>query len=155
MDGDDFCRCYGDFESTWLQLRSKFFLNNYKAPWQRHLKDTLLLKTLWTWINIGVGPATIHLTYYCMLLLLSSKPSFKIESSVDRIIFATIYLPFYLSIFCVSWSLEVHLVSLRFFHKSQQNSDEAQCCLLWRFTATKCYHFFILRGTFLPVNGEN
>ena len=97
-----FRRCHS--ESTWSQLCSKFFLNNYEAPWQRHLKDTFQLKILRTWINIGVEPATRHLTYYCMLLFLSNKPSFKTVSSVDRTIFVTIYLPFYLSIFCVSWS---------------------------------------------------
>ena len=37
-------------ESTWSQPCSKFFLNNYEAPWQRHLKDTLQLKILRTWI---------------------------------------------------------------------------------------------------------
>ena len=110
LDGNNFRHCYGIFfrrchsESTWSQLCSKFFLNNYKAPLQKHLKDTLQLKILWTWINIGVEPATRHWTYYCMLVFLSNKPSFKIEPSVGRIIFATIHLPFYLSIFYVSWS---------------------------------------------------
>ena len=31
---------------------SKYFLNIYKAHWQRHLKDTLQWKILWKWINI-------------------------------------------------------------------------------------------------------
>ena len=110
MDGNNFCCCYGNFlgrfysESTWYQLCSKFFLNNYKPPWQQHLKDTLQLKILWMWINVSVEPATRHLTYYCMLLFLSNKPSFKIEPSVDWIIFATILLLVYLLIFYVSWS---------------------------------------------------
>ena len=110
LDGNDFRRCCGNFfrrchsESTWSQLCSKFFFNNYGAPWQRHLKDTLQFKILRTWINVGVAPTTRHLTYYFMLLFLSNNPSFKIEPSVDRIIFATICLPFYLSIFYVSWS---------------------------------------------------
>ena len=38
--------------------------------------DTLQFKILWTWINISVEPATRHLTYYCMFLFLSNKPSF-------------------------------------------------------------------------------
>ena len=42
------------FESTWSQLCSKFFVNNYEAPWQRHLKHNLYLKILRTWISIGV-----------------------------------------------------------------------------------------------------
>ena len=46
LDEDDF-RCYVFFsekyysESTWSQLCSKFFINNYEATWQQHLKDTL------------------------------------------------------------------------------------------------------------------
>ena len=31
------------------------FLKNYKAHWQRHLKDTLQLKILRKWINIHVN----------------------------------------------------------------------------------------------------
>ena len=54
-------------ESTWSQLCSKFFLKDYEAPWQRHLKDTLHLKILQTWINLGVKPAPRHMTYYCMI----------------------------------------------------------------------------------------
>ena len=63
-------------QSNWSQLYSKFFLKNYEAPWQLHLKDILQLKILWTWINIDVEPASKRLTYYCMLLFLSNMPSF-------------------------------------------------------------------------------
>ena len=42
-------------ETTLLQLCSKFFLNNYEALWQRHLKDTLQLKILGEWVNIGAN----------------------------------------------------------------------------------------------------
>ena len=38
-------------ESTWSQRCSKFSINNYEAPWQRHLKDTLQLKILWTSVS--------------------------------------------------------------------------------------------------------
>ena len=38
-------------QSTWSQWCSKFSINNYEAPWQRHLKDTLQLKTLWTLVS--------------------------------------------------------------------------------------------------------
>ena len=37
---------------TWFLLCSKFFFNNHKAHWQRHLKDTLQVNSLQTWINI-------------------------------------------------------------------------------------------------------
>ena len=49
---------YGDYfksailKVTSYQLYLKFFLNNYDAHWQLHLKDTLQFKNLWTWINI-------------------------------------------------------------------------------------------------------
>ena len=85
LDENDFRRCYGIFfrkyhsESTWSQLYSKFFLNSYEAPWQLHLKDTLQMKILRTWIIIGVEASPRHLTYYCMLLFLSNKPSFSIN----------------------------------------------------------------------------
>ena len=55
---NDFRYGYGNYcksaalKVTWFQLCSKFFLNNYEAHWQRHLKDNLQLKILWTWINI-------------------------------------------------------------------------------------------------------
>ena len=62
---------------SFRNLCSKFFLNNYEAPWQRHLKETLQLKILWTWVNIGVELAPNHLTYYCMLFFLSNKLVFK------------------------------------------------------------------------------
>ena len=96
VNENDYSRYYGNFffwkchsKSTSSHLFSKFFLNNYDAPWQWHLKDNLQLKILRTWINIGVEPAPRHLTYYCMLLFLSNK---------------SCLLPFYLSIFCVCWS---------------------------------------------------
>ena len=40
----------------WKLLDISFkFLNNYEASWQRHLKDTLQLKTLRTWINVRIN----------------------------------------------------------------------------------------------------
>ena len=62
-------------ESTWSQLCSKFFLNNYEAPWQWHLKDTLQLKILRTWINISVVLARRVLTYHlCFSFSQTSLP---------------------------------------------------------------------------------
>ena len=61
LDKNNFCHCHSFFfffffwkcysESTWLQLCSEFFLNNYEALWQQHLKDTLQLKILRTWMS--------------------------------------------------------------------------------------------------------
>ena len=82
-NGNDFRCFYGNFfwkchsESTWSQLCSKSYLNNYEAHWQRHLKGSLKLKISQTWIDIGVESATKHSTYYCMVLFLSNKSSFK------------------------------------------------------------------------------
>ena len=45
---------------TWYQLRSKFLLNNYEALSQQHLKDTLRMKILWTWINTRATTAGIY-----------------------------------------------------------------------------------------------
>ena len=40
----------------WKLLDISFkFLNNYEARWQQHLKDTLQLKTLRTWINVRIN----------------------------------------------------------------------------------------------------
>ena len=60
----------------------------------------------WTKIRACSTKNTVqrHFTYYCILLSLSNKPSFKIQPSVDHIVFATIYSPLYLLILCVSWS---------------------------------------------------
>ena len=75
-NGNFFRKCHSDSNSS--QLCPKFFLNNYEAPWQRHLKDTLQLKILRTWIHVGVNPVPSHLTYYCMFLFLSNKSYFWI-----------------------------------------------------------------------------
>ena len=106
---NEFRHRYGNYfksavlKVTWFQLYSNFFLNNYEAHWQRHLKDTLQI--LQTWINIhansilgkyhemktGEGDleiisctkiracslknvASVHFTFYCIVLCLSNKP---------------------------------------------------------------------------------
>ena len=61
LDKNNFCHCHSFFffffflkcysEITWLKLFSEFFLNNYEALWQQHLKDTLQLKILRTWMS--------------------------------------------------------------------------------------------------------
>ena len=58
LDENDFRHGYGNYfksavlKVTWYQLCSTSFLDNYEAHWQRHLKDTLQMKILRTWINI-------------------------------------------------------------------------------------------------------
>ena len=56
LDENDFRCCYFfsrkyHFESTWSQVRSKFFINNHESTWQQHLKDTLQLNILWTSVS--------------------------------------------------------------------------------------------------------
>ena len=72
-------------ENNWMRTTNNenqnyliitMFKGNYEAIWQRHLKDTLQLKILRTWINIGVELAPIHLIYYFTFLFLSNKPTF-------------------------------------------------------------------------------
>ena len=58
LDENNFRHSYDNyFKSAVLkvsqfQLHSTFFLSNYEAHWQRHLKDILQLKILRAWINI-------------------------------------------------------------------------------------------------------
>ena len=65
LDENDFRFCY---MVIFLKVSFRKYLitaifSNYKATWQRHLKDTFQLKILRIWINIDVEPATKHLTY--------------------------------------------------------------------------------------------
>ena len=61
LNENEFRHSYGNYfrsavlKVTWFQLCSKFFLNNYEAHWQRHLKYTLQMKILRTWINIDAN----------------------------------------------------------------------------------------------------
>ena len=64
LDENDFRFCY---MVIFLKVSFRKYLitaifSNYKATWQRHLKDTFQLKILRIWINIDVEPATKHLT---------------------------------------------------------------------------------------------
>ena len=73
-----FRKCYS--ASTWSQLCSK-------TPWQWHMKDTLQLKILPTWVDLGVEPASRHLTYCSKLFFLSNKPSFCYSNNFCRNLF--------------------------------------------------------------------
>ena len=61
LDKNNFCHVYGNYfeiailKVAWYQLSSKFFINNNKGHQQQHLKDTLQLKNLRTWIDIGAN----------------------------------------------------------------------------------------------------
>ena len=67
FDENDFRHGYGSYfkcavlKVTWFQLCSQFFLNNYDAQWPRHLKDTLQLKILRTWINVHANSSVVNI----------------------------------------------------------------------------------------------
>ena len=110
LNENDFRHWYGTFFGSailyyLIKPCSKFFYNNWKTLWQRHLKryitaedftdmdhhinSIFLSKFLLTKISAGTGIiiictirtcsskniAPIHFTYYCMLHFLSNKPS--------------------------------------------------------------------------------
>ena len=77
MDENDFGR-YGNF--FFVRVIPNVLDHSYvhDALWQRHLKDSLQLNILRTWNNTGVESVPRYLTYYCMLLFLSNKPSSQI-----------------------------------------------------------------------------
>ena len=82
LDQKDLHRCFDNFFSkvSFRKLCWKFFLNNYKTPWQGNLKDTLQLKISPTWIDKGIKPAPRHLIDYCVLL--SNSNSFS-QTNLD------------------------------------------------------------------------
>ena len=106
----------------WSQLCSKFFLNNYKTPWQWHMKDTLQLKILPIWINVGVDPVPRHVTYCSMLFFLSSKPSFCYSNNFCRNLFTILCLkdvpPLIVSVFLPGHSYSNSPPSSIIFHKT-------------------------------------
>ena len=153
-----------------ISAMSKYFLNIYKAHWQRHLKDTLQLKILWKWINIPANYFWINimkqkwakiwvvlkseffyeeplLNYF--ILFLSNKPIFWIKPHVDRIIYSQFI---YLFTFWYFMYLVVHPVPLCFFIWTSKTLMRLSI-FLWRFTATKCcYYVLIFHETFVPAN---
>ena len=133
-----FRRCYT--ASTSSQPCWKFSLNNYE-----HLGKGIW-KAPYNWRYYGRGssvqPATRHLNFYFMLLFLSNKLNFKIEPSVDRVIFATICFPFYLSI-DIQCILKLIQYLYDFFIRTSKILMRFNVVFLWRFTATECYGFFL------------
>ena len=129
---------------TWINIRVTCFLGKY---YETKLGECALEIISCTKIRACSlkNVALIYFTYYCILLFLWNKASFSIQPSVDRIIFTTIYLPFWVLIPCVSWSSSSgskHLMRLNAW--------------FWRFTTTKCsYYVFIFHEIFVPVNVKN
>ena len=79
FDENDFRRCYGIFFSK-KSFRKYLITAIFKVLYQQ-LRDTLTMAferhlTIEEFTDMGVKPAPRHLTYHCMLLILSNKPSF-------------------------------------------------------------------------------
>ena len=116
---NDFCCCYGDFifrkchsKSTSSQLLDRTFTTAF----ERHLA----IEDFKDVDQHRCRTCTMTFDLLFMFLFLLNKPII------------------YLCTFWYSVHLEVHPVPLRFFQKNQENFDEAQCCILQRFTVTKC-----------------
>ena len=82
LDETDLRRCYGNFFSK-ASFRTYLITAMFKVLSQQ-LRGTLItaceryptIEDITDMVNIGVKPAPRRLTYYCMLLFLSNKPSF-------------------------------------------------------------------------------
>ena len=130
---NDLRHCYGIylfiFESVILKfldhrsrLGWKFFLNNYEASWQQHLKDALQLKILQTWINIGVEPALQSALHQDIWLIIECF-SFFHTSLVFRfnLVMIELFFPQFIYLFANRYYvyLEVHPVPVSYFYKKQ------------------------------------
>ena len=159
MNENNFRHFYGIFfKSTILNLldhMSEFIRNNFETLWQRYLEDTLQLKILRTWINVG--------TNYSLSKFLETK----IDESAWKIIYRifracssknislrhfTYYYLLFLT-FDVPCVLEL-IQSFHVFYNCQWNFDKVQCCLFLE-VLNEYYYVFIFYETFVPVNGEN
>ena len=117
LDVNDFSCCYVFLpESTIPKVLDHSYVQISLSTITSQL-DNSIWKTPYTeyFMDIGVKLALSHLTYYCMLPFSQTSLVFKFNLLFDWMIFATIYLPFNLLILY----LEVYLVPLRSFHKSQ------------------------------------
>ena len=63
-------------KSSWSQLCSKVLPEQLRGTLTSALERHLTIGDFTGMDNIGVEPAPIHLTYCCMLLFLSNRPSF-------------------------------------------------------------------------------
>ena len=117
LDENDFRLCYVFFpESIILKVLDHSYVQSSLSTIMRQL-DNSIWKTPYNWIFYGhwcqAGTKTFNLLFYASL---SVKQAWFLNlTNVDPLIFATIFLPFYLLILY----LEVYPVPLCSFHKSQ------------------------------------
>ena len=87
-----------------------------------------------------------HFTYFYTLLLLFNKSTFEFSSSVDWMIFARIYLPFYrFTTFTTLWILKFIQCLKAFFKRTGKTLMRLNVFFLKVFTVSK----FLLRSYFL------
>ena len=144
-----FRRCYT--ASTSSQPCWKFSLNNYE-----HLGKGIW-KAPYNWRYYGRGssvqPATRHLNFYFMLLFLSNKLNFKIEPGVDRVIFAKICFPFYLSI-DIQCILKLIQYLYDFFIRTSKILMRFMLFFVKIYSHRMLWVFFILHEAFVRVNAK-
>ena len=120
---------------------------NENRPW--YLVNHQLHKILvCTWKNmVCKQKMAFSLIFICFFF---SSTHQIITSSVDWIIFATIYLPFNLfNIIWYSTNLEVHSVLSRFFSRTSKILMKLDV-FFWKFIVAKCfYYLFIFYETFV------
>ena len=89
-------------ESTWPQRCSKFSINNYQAPWQRHLKDTIQLKILWTSMSSlhqDIGLIVVCFSFSQTSLVFKFNLMLIEQFLPQFIYFSQFYLPFFYAFF--------------------------------------------------------
>ena len=107
----DIRRCYGNFlfESTIPQVLDHSYIESSFSASTRHLHNGIW-KTSSNWQYHQHGStkvSSLHQDIWRIVVCFffsQTNLDFKFNLNVDRIIFVTIYLTFYLAIFCVFWS---------------------------------------------------
>ena len=136
-------------ESTWSQRCSKFSINNYEAPWQRHLKDTLQLKILWTSVS------SLHQDIELIIVCFSFSQT-SLVFKFNLMLIEQFLLQFiYLSVFWYCILKFIQYLYAFFIRASKYSRASMFFFFLWRFTAIKCYYIFIFHETLVPVNDKN
>ena len=134
-------------ESTWSQRCSKCSINIYDAPWQRHLKDSLQLRILWSSVSSlhqDIGLIIVYFSFSQTNLVFKFN-LMLIEQFLPQFIYLSIFW------YCI---LKFIQYLYAFFIRASKFSWASMLFFLWRFTATKCYYIFISHETLVPVNDK-
>ena len=150
-----FRKCYS--ELTWSQIAAIFKVlfqqlqDNLTKAFEIHLtiEDFVGIDQHKCQACSSKNIAPRHLTHYCMLLILSYKPSFWIQPSADGKCFAAIYLSFYLSM-CMKF-----IQYLYTFLQEPVKFWWGSMLFFVKVYSRKMLLFSIFHETFVPVNGKN